>query len=267
MSIKKTSPVAPLTRTTDLSLSVIKAIRLLRLVSEARDGIALTEIVAESGQSMTVCYRMLTTLEHERFVEKDRLSGRYRLGPGLIDIAGKALHSDPMRARAVEVLSEIVSVTQDCGLLMVNDRDEALCLSRIEGDSPINIAGANIGSRMPLHCGGTPFAILAFSNDSYIDAYLSTRLEKKTPKTITDPGLIRARITEARSRGYTVGDEDLFPYVVAVGVPIFEPDGRLLGAMSIGGVKQRFDDARIHEVGALLRATTQRLLPRSQIAY
>lgn len=236
----------------DYNLSVQKAVLLLRLVGESKDGFTLSELAARSGMALTICHRLVATLEFEGFIEKSRQNGKLRLGAGLIGLAGKALQSNSVREVILEALGIVVAETGDSGLLMVPDRGEALCVARIEGDNPTNVVGTRIGSRAPLHCGGAPFAILAFSPDETIKEYLSRSLEKRTEKTTVDPDLIWLRIDETRRRGFAVGDEDLFPYIVAVSVPVFEPDGRLLGAVSVGHLKQRYDSERIAKVAELL---------------
>lgn len=236
----------------DLNLSVQKAALLLRLLGQSKSGCTLTDLATESGMALTICHRLLVTLEYEGFVERSRNTGKYRVGSTLIGLAGKALQSNSVRDAILEILSDVVSETQDSGLMMVLDRGEALCVARIEGDSPTNVVGTRIGSRAPLHCGGAPFAMLAFSSDDTIEDYLSRPLEKRTQNTVVDPALVWTRVRQVRRRGYAVGDEDLFPYIVAVGVPVFEPDGRLLGAVSIGHLKQRYSDGRVAEIGTLL---------------
>lgn len=237
----------------DFNLSVQKATALLRLIGQSRDGCTLTELCEQSGLALTICHRLLATLEFEGLVGRARQSGKFTLGAGLIGLAGRALHSSSIQSAIVATLEVVTLETHDSGLLMVADRNEAVCVARVEGDNPTNVVGTRIGTRNPLHCGGAPFAILAFSQDEFIETYLSRPLEKRTERTIVDPRVIRARIQEVRREGYAVGDEDLFPYIVAVGVPVFEPDGRLFGAVSVGHLKQSYDSRRIAEVGALLR--------------
>lgn len=237
----------------DLNLSVQKATTLLRLISQSRGGCTLTELCERSGLALTVCHRLLATLEFEGLIERGHQTGKFNLGAGLIGLAGRALHSSSIQATILATLEGVVQETHDSGLLMVTDRSEAVCVARVEADNPTNVIGTRIGSRAPLHCGGAPFAILAFSPDEAIEAYLSRTLERRTEKTVVDPAEIRARIEVTRRRGYAVGDEDLFPYIVAIGVPVFEPGGRLFGAVSVGHLKQKYDRHRIAEVGALLR--------------
>jgi len=235
-----------------LNLTVLKATTILRIISNADHGKSLTDIVAETGFPTTVCHRMLATLESERLVDRQKESGRYRLGLGLVSLAHKALHKHPIGLHAEHLLIEVARMMDDVALLMVPYGTEALCVDRKDNNSQIISMGTQIGSRQPLHCGGGPFAILAFSSDAFINDYLTRELEKRTAKTVTDPGKIRTRIQEARQRGYTVGDEDLFDHVVAVGVPLYDKDNLLIGSGSLSGVKPRYNSEKIAEAAKCL---------------
>jgi DNA-binding IclR family transcriptional regulator len=243
----------------DISHSIVKAAGILREVGSAKEGRTLMEVVAATGLSTTVCFRMLSTLERERFVEKDGSTGRYTLGLSLIGLARLSLQQQVISQLTARMMADAARELNDVALLMVPDGDRALCIDRKEGDTPIITSGTTIGSRPPFHCGGAPFAILAFSPDDFIEEYLARPLEKPTSRSVNDPRKIRARIREAKELGYTVGNEDLFEHVVAVGVPIFGPTGTLLGSISIGGVKPRYDEKRIREAGQWLRKAAQDL--------
>lgn len=246
----------------ELSLSIVKAAQLLRVVGDSDNGCTLTEVVKATRFGTTVCHRMLTTLEHERLVDRDAATGRFRLGLGLLALAHKVQSHHPLTRGAAQLVADAVSHTEDIALLMVRDADEVLCIDRKEGTFPVRSSGTQIGTRLPMHCGGAPLALLAFSSDDFIDRYLASHvLERRTAHTVTDPALIRQEIALVRERGYTVGNQDLFDYVVAIGVPLFGPDGALIGALSVGGVEQRYPPERIKEVGAWLAAATKKAFP------
>lgn len=257
LSSTKLAKAVPIDK--DVSHSIVKAAGILREVGSAKEGLTLTEVVAATGLSTTVCFRMLLTLERERFVEKEVSTGRYTLGLGLIGLARLSLQQQVISQLTARMMVDAARELNDVALLMVPDGDRALCIDRAEGNAPIISSGTNIGSRPPLHCGGGPFAILAFSPDSFVDEYLERPLEKPTSRSVNDPKKIRARIREARELGFTVGNEDLFEHVVAIGVPIFGPNGALLGSISIGGVKPRYDEKRIREAGEWLRKAARNL--------
>lgn len=234
------------------SQTVQKAVAVLHAVAGAENGCTLTDIARSMGMPTTVCHRLLATLDHERFVERDELTGRYRLGLRFVELARRAQRQHPISLSTINLMRDLSCETNDVILLMVEDRGEALCVDRVEGRAPVIVAGSQIGARLPLHCGGAPFAILAFSSDEFVESVLARPLSQRTARTMVDPLAVRARIAEARERGYTVGDEDLFEYVVAVGAPIFGAGGRMLGALSVGGIKPRYDGKRIRQVGTRL---------------
>ncbi len=262
MSNNPDVPAGGLEPTKDLSLSVLKASRVLRLVGDQEDGCTLTEVAKATKLGTTVCHRILATLEHERLVDKDSSTGRFRLGLGILAMAHKVQSNHPLSRGAVRLVADAVRHTEDIALLMVKDGDGVICIDRKEGPFPVRSSGTQIGTRLPMHCGGAPLALLAFSSDEFIDWYLANHvLDKRTDKTITEPALIRQEIARVRRRGYTVGNQDLFEYVVAIGVPLFAPDGSLLGSLSIGGVEQRYTPKRIKEVGEWLAAASRTAFP------
>lgn len=242
-----------------LNLTVLKATTILRIIGNADNGKTLTEIVAETGFPTTVCHRMLATLESESLVDRHKDSGRYRLGFGLVSLAHKALRKHPIGLHTEQLLIEVARMADDVALLMVPYGTEALCVDRKDNNSQIISMGTQIGSRQPLHCGGGPFAILAFSSEAFINDYLSRELQKRTAKTVTDPEKIRARIQEARKRGYTIGDEDMFEHVVAVGVPLYDKDNLLIGSVSLSGVKPRYNAKKIREAADCLLSLASRV--------
>lgn len=235
-----------------ISLSIVKASTILNVVAEDEGGIGLSGVAQRTGLSTTVCARMLHTLESVGYITRSADTGRYRLGLAILELAQSARLQNPINQRAASLLKKIADKTGDVAILMTEDRGEAVCLDRVDGEYPLIGRSNQVGNRLPLHTGGASFALLAFNTDDFVDAYLSLPLEKITPYTITEPAAVRARIAEARRLGYTVGDEDQALHTVAVGVPLFSPEGVLVAAMSVGGIKQRFDSKRCAELGQFI---------------
>ncbi len=236
---------------TEKSLSVIKAISVLNAVGRASQPLSASEIIARVGLGKTAVLRILATLTAHDMLERDVHTNGYRLGNAFVTLAQTSLRRHPLLVRASALVEEIVAITEDIGLMMVQDQGQSLCIDAKTGKFPIAI-GTEIGTRSPIHCGGGPFALLAFSPDSFIEEYLSKPLEVCTPRSVTDPKKIWDRIYEARERGFTIGDEDLFEYVVAIGLPIFDHSGRLMGSISIGSINHRYQGPRRLEVAQKL---------------
>jgi DNA-binding IclR family transcriptional regulator len=235
-----------------LSKTLQKAMQLLTLVGASEKPVRLDEIVKRSRQSKTVCFRLLATLEKEGMVVHTKRDG-YLLGPKLVELAGWSLNRNALRRHASPILERIVRQTGDTVLLFIHANESALCVDRRDGDAPVRPSGADIGGRLNLHTGAAPFVLLSFLPLEQQDAFLSRPLAKITSKTVIDPRAIRKTIEKVRRIGLAVGDEDAIDHVVAIGAPIFDVEGDLVGAVSVGGIKQRFTLDRMREVAAILR--------------
>lgn len=243
----------------DLSQTVQKAVRVLAVLHEAGEPLLFAEIAAASGFSRTACFRLLMTLEHEGLVARDADSNRYSIGQRIIEFAGHALGQSALRVQANPVLRALAVETGDAAMIFVPSGPMALCLDRMEGTSQIRTAGVDIGGKLPIHTGGAPFTLLAYLPEAEREAILAQPLPAITPRTVTDPDAIRRRAAEVRAAGYCIGDQDAIEHVVAIGAPIFGPGGRLLGAVSVGGITPRYRSARIREVTRLVLDAAARI--------
>lgn len=71
----------PVSRT--LLGSVQNAARVLRAFSDADQELGVSELARQLGLTKSTTHRLVATLEHERLLDQDARSGKYRLGPAL----------------------------------------------------------------------------------------------------------------------------------------------------------------------------------------
>ena len=232
----------------DESLSLRRAVSILRLFRGTEQSLALKDVVALTGMSKTACHRLLSTWVAERFLVQSSETGRYQLGTEMLAFSRLGVDHSSVRDAAVGEVRALARSTGDVALLHVLDDDEALCIDRHDGDYPVRTAGVQIGGRLPLHCGGGPLAVLSFAPDEVIERVLAGPLPKLTERTLTTRVALLDCIRHVRARGFAIGDEDAFDYVVAVGAPVFGRNG-LVGALSVGGIKPRYERDRIAETG------------------
>src|SRR5699024_7351245 len=96
--------------------NVLQVIRCFT-VEEPQQGV--TEIAEKVGLHKSSVSRILATLEQERVVERDEASRRYRLGLGLIAVAGPLLAELDVRRVALEDLQELAERTGETSALAV----------------------------------------------------------------------------------------------------------------------------------------------------
>jgi DNA-binding IclR family transcriptional regulator len=195
---------------------------------------------------------MAATLEHCGFVERNHKSGLYTVSPMALHQVQKGVANNPYLTRIDLIMREVVERTGDAATHMIRKGNQALVMSRREGSSSLRVLAAEAGMEVPLHCGGAPLALVAFSSDAVIEDYLSRPLEKRTSSTTTNPEKLRELIAEFREQRYTVGNGDLFQYFVAVGVPVYGSAGDLIGAISVGDIAENYPADSFQEVGRIL---------------
>ncbi|MFC4901970.1 IclR family transcriptional regulator [Kocuria oceani] len=110
---------------------VSHALRVLRCFSVDEPLLGVTEIAARVGLHKSTVSRLLVTLEQENVVERDPQTRRYRLGLGLISVAGPLLAELDERRAAYPVLLELTEQTGETSALMVWSDDQAVCVEQI----------------------------------------------------------------------------------------------------------------------------------------
>lgn len=243
----------------DLSTTVQKAIGLLAEIGRAEGPLRLVDLVERSGLSKTVCYRLLATLESEGMVRRESAGGAYLPGLLLIELAGRSLAGNTLRSLAAPVMDEIARLTGDSVILFVPSSLAAMCIERRDGDAPIRPAGVDIGGSLQFNTGGAPMALLSFMPEEDRELFLAGPMPRPTGRSIANVRELRKRVEEVRKQGYAIGDEDAIEYVVAVGAPIFGRNQRLIGALSVGGIKPRYTPKKIREVAVIVCDATQRI--------
>jgi IclR family acetate operon transcriptional repressor len=111
----------------------------------------------------------------------------------------------------------------------------------------------SLGTRWPLHATSTGKAVLAALPAAQRSRLLPGRLARLTEHTITQSAALRRDLERVAEQGYATAVEELELGFVAVGAPVRNFEGRVLGAISIGGPTVRLTAARLPTLGQAVR--------------
>ncbi|MCA2221579.1 IclR family transcriptional regulator [Nonomuraea aurantiaca] len=223
--------------------SVDRAIAILEIL--AREGATrVTDLAVQLDVHKSTAFRLLAALEQGGLVEQSGDRGRYRLGFGVVRLAGAATaqldlskESRPVCLRLAEAVGETVNIA-------VPQDGDAVNISQVRG--PAAISGHNwVGQRTPSHATSSGKVLLAFGA-----LRLPAEPARYTPSTLTEAG--RLRLAEIRERGWATTVEELEVGLNAVAAPIRGSDGSVVAAVSVSGPSYRLTPERLPEVGALL---------------
>lgn len=231
--------------------SVDRAISILETLA-LQGEMGVTELAAALGVHKSTAFRLAAALEHRGLIEQTRERGRYRLGFGLLRLAGTTgaqmdltQQSRPVCLRLADEVGETVNIA-------VLDGASAVNVDQVLGPSSITTHNW-VGQRTPLHATSSGKVLLAHLPADRLESLLAGGLESYTPRTVTDPDALRRQLEQIRVEGYGYTVEELEPGLSAVAAPIRGQGGRVTAAVSASGPSFRLSEERIPAVAESVR--------------
>lgn len=227
--------------------SVDRALTVLALL--ARNGeLGVTEIAGDLGVHKSTAFRLVATLEAHDLVEQIADRGKFRLGMGVLRLAGATTvrldlvqESRPVAVRLAKEVGETVNVTVLSG-------HEALYLDQVSGPSALALHNW-AGQRTPLHATSNGKVLLAFGSPVLLSE-LDRPLRRYTTRTVVDDQALRHELDEVRRRGWALAVDELESGLTAIASPIRAADGTVVASLSASGPTFRLTDERTPDVAA-----------------
>lgn len=221
------------TKETKMIGSILKAIDVLVLLPKSEAGYTVTEISVLLNQGVSATYHILNTLRSRDFIEQDKRTKRYKLGPGLLALCTTDSQQDMIRDLAYEYLNYLThEFDETSNLLMLVGRDVEY-ISQVESTQLLKMFTKR-GARVPFYCTGGGKAIFAFKSPQ-AQASLLNGLSFKayTNKTITSATQLYEEAAQIRKNGYAMDLEERELGVNCIAAPIFDRKGAPVAAISI----------------------------------
>ncbi|MFG3231320.1 IclR family transcriptional regulator [Streptomyces antibioticus] len=231
--------------------SVDRAISVLEILAQ-RGEAGVSEVAGEIDVHKSTAFRLLGALEARGLVEQAGERGKYRLGFGIVRLAGAVTgriditqQGRPVCERLAEEIGETVNIA-------VMQERYAINLYQVRGPGAVT-AHNWVGQLTPLHATSSGKILLAHLPAKERAALLTDAgLKKVTPRTITAKTRLEKNLAEARERGYAWTLEELEIGLHAMAAPIRDRDGHVVAALSASGPSYRFTEERLHELAPLL---------------
>ena len=226
-------------KTLDLALKVLMMFTRERPVWGGR------ELANELGLNHTNIYRILETLEKNRFISKDKITKKYSLGFAPWELGMIMYESLNVNKLIRPILNDLLEETGESIFLSILDRDDAVTLEVLEPENKVKFS-VTAGSRAPLYVGASYRSILAYLPEDTIESIIQNGLVKYTKTTMTDPEELRAELKKIKEAGWAQSQGEYTPEVVAVAVPLFDR-GEIIGSVTVSGPTYRMSDGKIEE--------------------
>ncbi len=241
--------------------SVDRAISVLEILAQ-RGEAGVSEVAVEIDVHKSTAFRLLGALEARGLVEQAGERGKYRLGFGIVRLAGAVTgriditqQSRPVCERLAEEIGETVNVA-------VMEQHFAINLYQVRGPGAVT-AHNWVGQLTPLHATSSGKILLAhLPAEERAELLAGAGMEKLTPHTMTSRRKLEKNLAEARERGYAWTLEELEIGLHAMAAPVRSRDGEVIAAVSASGPSYRFTEERMHELAPLLVAGAEEISHR-----
>ncbi len=231
--------------------SVDRAITVLEILAQ-RGEAGVSEVAAEIDVHKSTAFRLLGALEARGLVEQAGERGKYRLGFGIVRLAGAVTGRIDITQQGRPVCETLAEELGETVNIAVMQEHYAVNLYQVRGPGAVT-AQNWVGQLTPLHATSSGKILLAHLPAKDRTAPLSAAgLKKFTPRTITTKAKLDKSLAEARERGYAWALEELEIGLHAMAAPIRNRDGEVIAALSASGPSYRLSEERLHELSPVL---------------
>jgi IclR family transcriptional regulator, KDG regulon repressor len=174
--------------------------------------------------------RLLNRLRDEGYLTRtDDARRLYAPSMRIVALAGQIVQRARLAQRAVPFVAALHDETGAVAHLAIPSYRSVLCVVHGNGAGP---AAPGLHELAPAHCTATGKALLGH-RDAWRDSVLSVPLERRTARTITDPGAWRAETGAIRARGYATEDEEYRVGVRGAAAPVYAASGEAVAAIGV----------------------------------
>ncbi|MBB5693156.1 IclR family transcriptional regulator [Muricoccus pecuniae] len=205
-----------------------RGLLVLSCFTEERPRLHLRDFAAITGLDKATLLRMLGTLAAHGYVRRGE-DGRYAPGSAPLRLAALYHATTDFPARMMPVLEAVAERTGESAAFYAREGEDRVCLLRANAPRALR-RQVETGERLPLRAGGAAAHVLLAHTGG------------ETPFA-----------AEVLSRGHLSTAAQRDPELASVALPVFEGDGRFIGALVVSGPVSRQTEAgfaRAREIAA-----------------
>ncbi|HWL41858.1 MAG TPA: IclR family transcriptional regulator [Ilumatobacter sp.] len=230
------------------SQAINRALSILGLFSVEMPNMNLTDICAATGLTMPTAHRMVRTLVARDYLVQDPSTGRYALGPMLLNVAQIVLQTSApggLVVAAAPHIENLRNLTEETVGLHVLGPAGRICVAEVPSRHAMRMS-TGLGTLHPAYAGAASKALLSAIPPSERSALLDRqRLVAITAQTMTSRDDIDADIAAVTERGYAMSLGETVEGAGALAAPIRSATHEVIGAINITGPLSRWTQERM----------------------
>jgi IclR family KDG regulon transcriptional repressor len=229
--------------------SVSHSLDILESFTKTDDELGVTELSKRLGLHKNNVFRLLATLEHRGYIEQNRETENYRLGPKTLQLGSIFIEQRECRRQARPILENLMESTGETAVVAVLRATKVIYMDSVETNRTVR-AVSRVGAMLPAHCTAVGKANLSFLSPSEIEQlYPENELPALTPRTLRTRDALLSELKGVKERGYAVENEECDLDVKSVAAPVRDFSKSVIAALGIVAPANRLDDDRLDKGG------------------
>jgi DNA-binding IclR family transcriptional regulator len=217
----------------------LRTLLILEVLGKSDRPMTATQINDQLGLPKQTVHRLCATLEENGFLTRPGNAKKYQVARRLRDLGSGLIHNSRDHIARHQILKEVAQQVGETVNYAAPGNMGMNYLDRVETDWPFRIQ-LPIGTSVPFHCTASGKAFLASLTPKNREALVaSLDLAQMTQHTLTDPKSLMNELVEIRKQGYSLDKEEFMEGMIAIAVPVVDPQGRFIAAVAYHGPTQR----------------------------
>ena len=243
--------------------SVGRAIAILHEFTPDAPLLGVADISRQLDLDRSAVQRTVATLVDGGLLEQDPVSGKYRLGLGLLELSGTMLQGRNLPGAIRPFLRELTDLVGESVYLGMLYRGNSVL--QIDEVTSAHLIGYTswIGRRMPLYCTASGRVLMAHMKPERLEVLLDAmELLPRTAKTVTDREELTKELAVVRDQGFSITLEEFMEGVNAASVAVAAPKGGMPLTVAVAGPTYRFSEERVRGCTDALLAVANQISSR-----
>src|SRR2546429_8806403 len=216
--------------------SVQRAAQILAVLGSGTPRLGVTEIADRVGLAKPTVHGLLRTLEAHELVAQDPDTGKYSLGPGVLQLGNAYLDGSDLRARSLRWAESLAGRAGEAVWVATPSGSRGIVLHHVfRPDNTVQIL--EVGAAIPWHACALGHAIVAYLPDAGRAAAMAADLAPLTGRTKTSRVALGRALAQVRKQGYAVEDQEATVGDAGVAAPLVGRDGAGAGGVGGGGAR------------------------------
>lgn len=215
----------------DMVQGLIKGLAIIACFDADRPRLSLSQAANLVGITRAAARRSLHTLCAHGYA---RFDGKYFfLEPKTLTLGFSYLSSFKLPALLRPTLESVAEDLQETASAAILDGSDAVYLARVSRRKSMMYDIA-VGTRIPAYCTALGRVLLSYlSPEERQERLAASKLEKRTPYTVTNFDKLNQLVEDVRRTGYALVDQELELGLRSLAIPMTDGSGNCICAMNV----------------------------------